>query len=130
VNFMIPALVGLIIQMQAVILTAFAIVREREKGTLEQLIVSPIKPWELMAGKILPYVLVSFVQVSVALLVGTLWFKVEITGSRLLIASSVISVWGERATAPITIITTASARSLPAARNAIAISFGATTSRY
>ena len=85
VNFMIPALIGLIIQVQAVILTAFAIVREREKGTLEQLIVTPIKPWELMAGKIIPYVLVSFVQVTVALLVGTLWFKVEVAGSLLLL---------------------------------------------
>ena len=85
VNFMIPALIGLIIQIQAVILTAFAVVREREKGTLEQLIVTPIKPWELMAGKIAPYVLVSFVQVAVALLVGTLWFRVEIAGSLLLL---------------------------------------------
>jgi len=85
VNFMIPALVGLIIQIQAVILTAFAIVREREKGTLEQLIVTPIKSWELMVGKIVPYVLVSFVQVAVALLVGTLWFKVAIAGSLLLL---------------------------------------------
>lgn len=85
VNFMIPALIGLIIQIQAVILTAFAVVREREKGTLEQLIVTPIKPWELMAGKIAPYVLVAFVQVTVALLVGTLWFKVQIAGSLLLL---------------------------------------------
>jgi len=85
VNFMIPALIGLIIQIQAVILTAFAIVREREKGTLEQLVVSPIKPWELMLGKIIPYVLVSFCQVTVALLVGTLWFKVEVAGSLLLL---------------------------------------------
>ena len=81
VNFMIPALIGLIIQIQAVMLTAFAIVREREKGTLEQLIVTPIKSWELMVGKIVPYVLISFVQVAVALLVGTLWFKVGIAGS-------------------------------------------------
>jgi len=95
VNFMIPALVGLIIQIQAVILTAFAIVREREKGTLEQLIVTPIKPWELMAGKILPYVLISFGQVSVALLVGTLWFRVAIAGSLLLLlALSVVFLVG------------------------------------
>ncbi|MHB8991859.1 MAG: ABC transporter permease, partial [Chloroflexota bacterium] len=77
--------VGLIIQIQAVILTAFAIVREREKGTLEQLIVTPIKSWELMVGKILPYVLISFAQVTLALLVGTLWFQVEIAGSLLLL---------------------------------------------
>ena len=85
VNFMIPGLIGLILQMQAVILTAFAIVREREKGTLEQLIVTPIKPWELMVGKIVPYVLIAFAQVAVALSVGTLWFKVEIVGSLLLL---------------------------------------------
>lgn len=85
INFMVPALIGIIIQIQAVILTAFAIVREREKGTLEQLIVSPIKPWELMAGKILPYVFIAFVQVAVAILVGVLWFKVEIAGSLLLL---------------------------------------------
>ncbi|MGE5617705.1 MAG: ABC transporter permease [Sphingomonadaceae bacterium] len=95
VNFMIPALIGLIIQIQAVILTAFAIVREREKGTLEQLVVTPIKPWELMVGKILPYVLISFVQVTVALLVGTLWFRVEIAGSLLLLlALSVVFLVG------------------------------------
>lgn len=85
VNFMIPGLIGLILQMQAVILTAFAIVREREKGTLEQLIVTPIKPWELMVGKIVPYVLIAFAQVAVALAVGTLWFRVEIAGSLLLL---------------------------------------------
>ncbi|MHB1161114.1 MAG: ABC transporter permease [Chloroflexota bacterium] len=95
VNFMIPALVWLIIQIQAVILTAFAIVREREKGTLEQLIVTPIKSWELMVGKILPYVLISFAQVTLALLVGTLWFQVEIAGSLLLLmALSVVFLVG------------------------------------
>ena len=94
-NFMIPGLIGLIIQMQAVILTAFAIVREREKGTLEQLIVTPIKPWELMVGKIAPYVVVAFLQVTIALAVGTLWFQVEIVGSlALLLALSVVFLVG------------------------------------
>lgn len=94
-NFMIPGLIGLIIQMQAVILTAFAIVRERENGTLEQLIVTPIKPWELMVGKIAPYVVVAFLQVAIALAVGTLWFQVEIAGSlALLLALSVVFLVG------------------------------------
>src|SRR4051812_25642035 len=52
VNFMIPGLIGVILQFQTLMLTAFAIVRERERGTLEQLVVTPIKPWELMLGKI------------------------------------------------------------------------------
>lgn len=81
VNFMIPGLIGLILQTQAVILTSFAVVRERERGTLEQLIVTPIRSWELMLGKILPFIVIAFLQMGVALAVGTLWFKVPINGS-------------------------------------------------
>jgi ABC-2 type transport system permease protein len=81
VNFMIPGLIGLILQTQAVILTSFAIVRERERGTLEQLIVTPIDAWELLLGKILPFVVITFVQVLVALAVAILWFRVPFEGS-------------------------------------------------
>lgn len=81
VNFMMPGLIGLILQFQTLILTAFAIVRERERGTLEQLVVTPIRAWELMLGKIIPYVVTAFVAVSVALGVGRLWFGVEVAGS-------------------------------------------------
>ena len=95
VNFMIPGLVGMILQMQGFILTAFAIVRERERGTLEQLIVTPIKPWELMLGKILPYVFIAFVNVGVVLAVGLLWFRIEFVGSLvLLLALSVVFLLG------------------------------------
>src|SRR5262249_35671223 len=73
VTFMVPGLIGLILQFQTLILTAFAIVRERERGTLEQLIVTPIQPWELMAGKLLPYVATAFLAVAVALGVGRFW---------------------------------------------------------
>jgi ABC-2 type transport system permease protein len=81
VNFMIPGLLGLIMQFQTLLLTAFAVVRERERGTLEQLVVTPIKPWELMTGKILPYVAVAFVNVLFASAVGRYWFGVEFAGS-------------------------------------------------
>jgi len=81
VNFMIPGLLGLILQFQTLLLTAFAIVRERERGTLEQLVVTPIKPWELMLGKILPYVVTSFANVFVASAIGRFWFGVEFAGS-------------------------------------------------
>lgn len=91
VNFMIPGLIGLILQFQTLILTAFAIVRERERGTLEQLVVTPIRSWELMLGKILPYTVTAFAAVAVALLVGRFWFGVEIAGSLpLLVALSVV----------------------------------------
>jgi ABC-2 type transport system permease protein len=91
VNFMIPGLIGMILQYEAIVLTAVAIVREREQGTMEQLIVTPVRPWELMVGKLLPYVLIAFADVGVALAVGTLWFQVQIAGSLwLLLALSLV----------------------------------------
>jgi ABC-2 type transport system permease protein len=81
INFMIPGLLGLIMQFQTLLLTAFAVVRERERGTLEQLVVTPIKPWELMAGKILPYTFIGFGNMLLASAIGRLWFGVEFAGS-------------------------------------------------
>lgn len=80
INFMIPGLLGAILQTQALMLTAFAIVREREQGTMEQLIVTPIKPWELMLGKILPFAVLSFVNVLFTLALGSFWFHVDVKG--------------------------------------------------
>lgn len=81
VYFMIPALIGLILQLQATMLTSGAIVRERERGTIEQLIVTPIRPFELMLGKTLPYMLVAFFMIIEVLVVGAFWFHVPIRGS-------------------------------------------------
>jgi ABC-2 type transport system permease protein len=80
-NFMIPGLMGVILQFLATLLTALAIVRERELGTLEQLIVTPIRPIELVLGKVMPYVGVAFFTLLEVLLVGVLWFKVPIHGN-------------------------------------------------
>jgi ABC-2 type transport system permease protein len=79
--YIVPGLVGVILTLTMIMLTAMAIARERERGTLEQLIVSPIRRTELIAGKILPYVLVGYVQMSAILLVGHLVFDVPVTGS-------------------------------------------------
>lgn len=81
--YMVPAILGIIVTMTMVIITAVAIVRERERGTLEQLIVTPIKSLELMIGKILPYIVLGYLQITVALLVGVLIFDVPIRGSLL-----------------------------------------------
>jgi ABC-2 type transport system permease protein len=78
---MIPGLIGTILQLTTMMLTSFAIVRERERGTIEQLIVTPIRNWELMVAKITPYVLVSMVNVVLVLLIGNVWFGVPIHGS-------------------------------------------------
>ena len=91
--FMIPGLIGVVVQLQATLLTSSAIVRERERGTIEQLIVTPIRSWELIIGKILPYALVAIGIMIEVLLIGTFWFHVPIVGSvTLLMAISCLFV--------------------------------------
>jgi len=85
VNFMIPALMGLILQFLATLVTSMAIVREREYGTMEQLVVTPIKPAELIIGKTAPYVLVALFDFFEVLVIGVLWFRVPVHGSLLLL---------------------------------------------
>lgn len=79
--YMVPALIGLILQFLTTILTASSIVRERERGTIEQLIVTPIRSWELIVGKLTPYVLIAFLDAVEILLAGVLLFGVPINGS-------------------------------------------------
>ncbi|MFZ0546285.1 MAG: ABC transporter permease [Candidatus Promineifilaceae bacterium] len=79
--YMVPALIGLILQFLATMLTATAIVRERERGTIEQLIVTPIQSWELILGKIFPYVIIAFFTMMEILVSGVLIFGVPINGS-------------------------------------------------
>jgi len=67
------------------ILTATAIVRERERGTIEQLIVTPIRSWELVLGKLLPYVILAFVETFEIIIIGRYWFGVPVRGSITLI---------------------------------------------
>jgi ABC-2 type transport system permease protein len=84
-NYIVPGLVGVILTITMVLVTAMAIVRERERGTLEQLIVTPITKTELMLGKIAPYVGVGLVQMSTVLLLGRFVFDVPLTGNVLLL---------------------------------------------
>ena len=78
--FMIPGLIGMILQFLTTLLTATSIVREKERGTIEQLIVTPLKPWELVVGKITPYIIISFVDAIEILVAGMLLFNVPING--------------------------------------------------
>jgi len=84
-NYIVPGLVGVILTLTMVLVTAMAIVRERERGTLEQLIVTPITRTELMLGKIAPYVGVGLVQMSAVLFLGRFVFDVPLTGNVLLL---------------------------------------------
>jgi len=78
--FVVPGLIGVILTMTMVLFTAVAIVRERERGNLELLINTPVKRAELMIGKIVPYVLIGVVQVSLIMLLGRWLFHVPVNG--------------------------------------------------
>lgn len=80
-NFFVPGLIGVILQIVTVFLTAFSIVRERERGTMEQLLVSPISKEGLILGKLLPYCAIGFMQTGLVLLVMVFLFGVPIHGS-------------------------------------------------
>lgn len=84
-NFIVPGLIALLLMMIPAVLTSVAIVREKERRTVEQIIVSPVKPFELMLGKILPYLLIASFDALLISLVGILWFGVPFRGSALLL---------------------------------------------
>jgi ABC transporter DrrB family efflux protein len=77
----VPGLVGVILSLTMVMLTSMALARERERGTLEQLIVSPVRTIEIIVGKILPYVGIGYVQMALILFAGSLVFQVRVAGS-------------------------------------------------
>lgn len=77
----VPGLIGVILTMTMTNITAMAIVKEREMGTMEQLTTTPLRAIEIVVGKIVPYILVGYAQVTVALLLGVLLFRVPIRGS-------------------------------------------------
>jgi len=79
--YIVPGIVGVLLSLTLVLITSMAIVRERERGTLEQLIVTPIDKTSLMLGKILPFLLIGYVQITVILVLGRLLFRVPILGS-------------------------------------------------
>jgi ABC-2 type transport system permease protein len=83
----VPGLLAVILTMTMVMMTALAVTRERERGTMENLLAMPVRPLEVMVGKIVPYIVIGAVQVTVILLVSRLLFDVAIEGSVLLLAT-------------------------------------------
>ena len=81
VYFIVPGIVATLLTMITMLLTSMAIVRERERGTLEQLMVTPIPTPALILGKIIPYALLGYIEISIALVVGILWFGIPFAGS-------------------------------------------------
>jgi ABC-2 type transport system permease protein len=89
-NFYIPGVIALIITIITLLLTSMAIVKEKEIGTIEQLMVSPINSWELILGKLLPFAIIGLADVLLVTVVGVLWFNVPIRGNLLLLLVSAI----------------------------------------
>jgi len=85
VNLFVPGLIALVLTLVSALMTAISLSREKERGTLEVLLVSPLKPWEIIAGKVLPYLVLGFANVLTVL--GAAWFvfRVPFRGSVLLL---------------------------------------------
>jgi ABC-2 type transport system permease protein len=90
-DYNVPAVIGAILMLVALLLTSLAIVREREIGTLEQLRVSPLTPGELIAGKTIPFGIIGLIDMAIVTLAAVLWFRVPFEGSLpMLLAASVL----------------------------------------
>ena len=83
--YMLPALMGIILTITMVLMVSMSIVREREAGTLEQLLVTPLSVWELLVGKILPYIILGYIQTTICVLVALAVFGVPLRGSIVLL---------------------------------------------
>ena len=86
----VPGLMGVILTMTLVMMTAMAMTRERERGTLENLLATPVRPVEMMVGKILPYALIGYVQVLIVFVAARLLFDVPMVGSYALLSAMVL----------------------------------------
>jgi ABC-2 type transport system permease protein len=110
-NFIVPGLIAVILMMLAGLLTSMTIVRERERGTIEQLIVSPVMPGELMVGKLVPYVLIAFFDVLLVITMGRLVFRVPLVGSpALVLVLSGVFITAHWHRAAISVVSTSSRR--------------------
>jgi ABC-2 type transport system permease protein len=86
----IPGLIGVILTMTMVMMTSLAMTRERERGTMENLLATPARPFEVMLGKIVPYILIGYVQVLVIMVAARLLFDVPMVGSLVLLSAVLV----------------------------------------
>ncbi len=94
VYYMVPGIVGIILTIVCTLLIGFSIVREKQTGTLEQISITPVRPYEFFLGKMIPYAIAGFLSMSLSLLVGQLWFSVPMRGSYpLLLFASLLYVF-------------------------------------
>ncbi|MFA5276101.1 MAG: ABC transporter permease [Candidatus Omnitrophota bacterium] len=87
-NYYLPGVIATIVTMMSLLLTAMAIVKEKEIGTMEQLIVSPLKPLELIVGKLLPFAVIALIQITLITILGVFWFHLPLRGNLFLLLLS------------------------------------------
>jgi ABC-2 type transport system permease protein len=89
-QFYVPAIVAFLIMIMTLLFTSMAIIREKEAGTMEQLIVTPIKPWEMILGKTIPFMIIAEAQMIIVTLFAIYWFQVPLKGSALLLLAATL----------------------------------------
>ncbi len=87
-NYYLPGVIAIIVTMMSLLLTAMAIVKEKEIGTMEQLIVSPLTSLDLISGKLIPFAIIALVQIALVTVLGVLWFHIPLRGSLVLLLLS------------------------------------------
>jgi len=87
-NYFVPGVIAVVVSVVTLLLTSMAVVREKEIGTMEQILVTPITPLEFVLGKTIPFVIIAYADVFAVTLVGTLWFQVPIRGNLLLLLAA------------------------------------------
>ena len=91
-QFMLPGLIGFILVLTAVVSTSLTVVREKERGTMEQIMVSPLRPIHVILGKTIPYMLISLVTATAILILGDLLFSIQVKGSLLVLYAGIFTI--------------------------------------
>jgi ABC-2 type transport system permease protein len=91
-RFLVPGLIGFILVLTAVISTSLTVVREKERGTMEQIMVSPLKPAHVILGKTIPYLLISLLAATAILILGYFLFDIEVRGSLVLLYAAILTI--------------------------------------
>ena len=84
-HFFVPGIVAFVVMLITLLLTSIAVIKEKEAGTIEQLIVTPLKPVELIMGKTIPYIIISLTQMVVVTIIAVFWFEIPLSGSLFLL---------------------------------------------
>jgi ABC-2 type transport system permease protein len=84
-HFFVPGIVAFVVMLITLLLTSIAVIKEKEMGTIEQLIVTPLKPAELILGKTIPYIIISLAQMVMVTIIAVFWFEIPLAGSILLL---------------------------------------------